>query len=148
MGIGCITVRVMMDALRVTESPMTNGFPLENDLLAVKDYIDQKRPVTVKDCFVESPIPEPISFTISNLSEDTASVRAAIAVSVEEMLHDKAAPAYMVDGVMRGAQTIYASWVSEAISNAAGVDYFDLTMTDHAMPDNGHMAVLGSITFL
>lgn len=148
MGVGCVTVRVMMDILRATSSPTTNGFPLTNDLTTVKAYLDQKRPVTVKDLFVQSPVPEPISFTISNLSKDDASVRAAIAVSVDEMLREKAAPAYTINGVLQSAQTIYSAWVSEAISNTAGVDHFDLTMADHVMPNNGYMGVLGTITFV
>ena len=56
------------------------------------------------------------------------------------MLKAKAAPAFSLDGVARPAQTIYAVWVSDAILQTPGVISFDLTMADHPMPDNGHMA--------
>jgi uncharacterized phage protein gp47/JayE len=142
MGIGTVTLRFMMDNVRADGG----GFPLPDDVTTVSDYLDTVRPVTVKD-FVVAPIPEPIDFTISNLSQDNAAVRAAIAAAVTEMLHDQASPSYSLNGVLQGAQTIYAVWVSEAIMSAEGVDHFDLTMVDHPMPNNGCMAVLGTITY-
>ncbi|MGY3130122.1 putative phage protein gp47/JayE [Bradyrhizobium sp. USDA 4501] len=143
MGMGTVTVRFMMDELRSS----TDGFPLAEDLITVTIYLDTKRPVAVKDFFVVAPIPEPIDFTIHSLTPDLESVRAAIEVSVREMLERKAAPAHAVDGVAQAAQTIYTAWVSEAILNAAGVDSFRLEMDDHYMPSPGHMAVLGTIIY-
>lgn len=52
MGIGTMTVRFLMDDLRADN----NGWPEPDDILTVTDWIDFKRPVTVKDCFVEAPI--------------------------------------------------------------------------------------------
>jgi uncharacterized phage protein gp47/JayE len=144
MGIGTVTVRFMMDALRATG----DGFPTGGDIAAVQAHLDAKRPVAVKDFFVEAPLPEAISFTISGLEPDASATRAAIAASVSAMLKDKARPAYALNGVGQQAQTIYAAWVSEAILQAAGVDYFDLTMSDHVMPNSGAMAVLGTITYV
>ena len=143
MGMGTVTVRFMMDALRVADG----GFPNASDIADVKAYLDIKRPVAVKDFFVEAPLPEPISFTISNLDLDGASTRAAIEVSVRAMLHERGAPGYARNGVPQEAQVIYAAWVSEAILNSAGVNYFDLIMEDHLMPSPGHMAVLGSVAY-
>jgi uncharacterized phage protein gp47/JayE len=148
MGIGTVTVRFMMDDLRATSDPTTSGFPTTDDIAAVQAHLDLKRPVAVKDFFVEAPIPEPIDFTISNLDVDTSATRAAIAASVATMLSDKAKPAFALNGVGQSAQTIYASWVSEAISQAFNVDHFDLTMSDHPMPNAGALAVIGTITYV
>lgn len=143
MGIGTVTVRFMMDDLRSTN----DGFPLDDDVAAVQAYLDTVRPVCVKDFFVEAPIAYPVDFTIADLEPGDAGTRAAVAVSVANMLHDKAAPGYALNGVLQPAQTIYAAWVSDAILNTIGVVSFDLNMADVPMPDNGHMAVLGTITY-
>jgi len=37
--------------------------------------------------------------------------------------------------------------VSDAILQTPGVISFDLTMADHPMPDNGHIAVMGTATY-
>lgn len=147
VAIGTVTVRVMCDDLRATSTPSTNGFPLAGDLAAVRAYLDTVRPVTVKEFWVEAPIPEPIDYTVA-ISPDTASLRAATEVSVAEMLAQRAAPAYALNGVGQEAQTIYAAWVSDAILNTPGIEYLDLTMTDHVMPANGSMAVMGTVTYV
>jgi len=144
MGVGTVTVRFMADDLRAA----TAGFPLPQDIEAVRAYLDIQRPVAVKDFFVESPIPEPIDFTIEGLEDDNNSTRGAIQASVEEMLHERAAPAFSMDGVRQEAQTIYAAWVSEAILQSAGVRHFHLIMDDHVMPNAGCLAVLGAITYV
>lgn len=143
MGIGTMTIRFMMDDLRAS----VNGFPLAADILNVTTYIDIKRPVAIKDRWVLSPLPEPIDFIITELDADTVSVRSAIEVSVRAMLREKAAPAHSVNGLLQDAQTIYASWVSDAISNVQGVNHFKLIMEDHAMPSNGHIGILGTIVY-
>lgn len=147
MGIGTVTLRFMMDDLRSTTNPNTDGFPLPADVAAVQAYIDSVRPVTVLDFFVVAPIPQPVNFTLANLSTDNAAIRAAIAVSVGDMLFAKAAPAFALNGVAQPAQTIYSAWVSDAVLETAGLDYFDLTMSDLAMPNSGSMGVLGSISY-
>jgi uncharacterized phage protein gp47/JayE len=76
MGMGTVTVRFMCDDLRATGDPMTNGFPLPQDIAAVTAYLNTVRPVAVKDFFVEAPIPEPISFGVQGLSENTSSTQA------------------------------------------------------------------------
>ncbi len=143
MGIGTMTIRFMMDDFRTT----TNGFPLASDVIVVTSYIDSKRPVAIKDRWVLAPIPEPIDFIITELDSDTVSIRSAIEVSVRQMLRDKAAPAHAINGVLQPAQTIYASWISEAIINVQGVNHFKLIMEDHEMPSNGHIGILGTIVY-
>jgi uncharacterized phage protein gp47/JayE len=145
MGIGTVTVRFMCDELRATDDPLTNGFPLEQDITAVRSYLDIMRPVTTKDFIVVAPIPEPINFTVRKLVEDNSSTRGAIENSIDAMLREKAAPARAVEGIRLPAQTIYHTWVSCAILDSAGVDHFHLEMDDHVMPTNGSLAVRGDI---
>lgn len=133
MGIGTITVRFMMDDLRAA----ADGFPVPDDIDTVTDYLDTVRPVTTKDFFVVAPIPQPLSMTISGLDEDDAATRAAIEQSIRDMLEDKAEP----------GQTIYRSWVDEAVSRATGEEHHELTFTTATMASAGHMASLGTIIF-
>ncbi|MFB0491940.1 putative phage protein gp47/JayE [Methylobacterium sp. OAE515] len=142
MGPGSVTVRFMMDDLRAS----LGGVPTAADVAQVQAHLDMKRPVTA-DLFVVAPILQPIAVTVGSLSVDNLSTRAAIIASLGDMLQERAAPARAVNGSLVPAQTIYAAWVSEAISAAQGVDYFDLAFFDAVMPNNGSMATLGSVTF-
>ena len=142
MGVGTVTVRFMCDVLRTANA----GFPNADDVAAVSAYLDAQRPVTVKDCFVEAPIPEPINFAVNLFNNDNASNRAALESSVARMLHVRAAPASVSNGLYVRATTIYVAWVSDAISEV--VADFDLVMTDHLMPIGGALAVLGTVTYL
>jgi uncharacterized phage protein gp47/JayE len=139
MGVGTVTVRVMMDELRAS----AGGYPTQADLDAVKAALDQVRPVAVKELFVVSPIPEPIGFRVLKLDDDSTATRNAIKASVRAMLLEKAAPARAVNGMLVPAQAIYREWVSAAILATPGVYSFDLEMDDHPMPTNGSMATLG-----
>lgn len=143
MGIGTMTIRFMMDDFRAAY----NGFPFASDIATVTSYIDSKRPVAIKDRWVLAPIPEPIDFIITELDSDTVAIRSAIEVSARQMLRERAAPAHAINGVLQPAQTIYASWISEAIINVQGVNHFKLIMEDHEMPSNGHIGVLGTIVY-
>jgi len=134
MGIGTVTTRFMMDELRADNE----GFPLAEDVQAVSDYINIKRPVAVKDYWVVAPIKQPISCVIADLVPDTADVRAEIEASLRAMLHIAAAP----------GQTIFSAWKTFAIMSAPNIVSFRLVNnTDDVMPDHGHMAVLGSIIY-
>lgn len=137
MGIGTVTVRFMMDDLRADVDPLIDGFPLTEDVAIVKSYLDSKRPVAIKDFFVEAPIPQAINLTISGLVTDTSAVRGAIRQSLHDMLDDRAIP----------GQKVFRSWVDEAISQAVGEDSHELTFTTTNMASNGHLAVLGTITY-
>lgn len=142
MGIGTVTVRFMTDDL---ENEVV-GFPTTDQINAVIAQLNTKRPVAVKDWWVEAPVPEPINFTVT-ISPDTVSNRNGIASSVASMLFNKAAPAHAINGVGQSAQIIYRAWVSEAISAVGTIDHFTLTMSDHVMPVPGSLAVLGTITY-
>ncbi len=133
-GVGTITVRFLMDDLRADD----DGWPQPQDVQAVADYIDQMRPVTVKDCYVLAPIKEFIDITIANLVPNTPEVQAEIEQSIQDMLFVQAAP----------GQTIYAAWVSYAIMSAPSVQSFQLVTTaDYVMPNLGSMAVIGTILY-
>lgn len=132
-GIGTVTVRIMLDDLRAS----TGGFPLQEDLDAARAYLDTVRPVAVKDFWVYGPIPQPISLTISNLSKDTLATRAAIEKAVREMLYERATP----------GQTIFRSWIDEAVSGAIGEESHDLTFSNAVMPAPGYIATLDSIFY-
>jgi uncharacterized phage protein gp47/JayE len=134
MGIGTVTVRFMMDDLRAS----TGGFPNAADIVTVTNYLNTVRPVTVKDMFVLSPIPQPIDFTILELEANTLDVRTAIKDSIDAGLRLTAAP----------GQTIFLSWKYSAVNNAVGVQSFVLgETTDSVMLSPGHMAVLGDLSF-
>jgi uncharacterized phage protein gp47/JayE len=134
MGIGTVTVRVLFDDLRDDDF----GWPRAEDLAAVTTYIDQKRPVAVKDFWVYAPIKRFIDVHIAQLQPDTPDIRANIQAALLEMLYDKAKP----------GQTIFATWKAQAIMNALGVISCDLTVwDDDPMPTNGHMAILGDILY-
>ena len=129
MGPGTVTVRVLCDQLRSNNA----GLPTDDDLAAVRDYLDTVRPVCLKDRFVEAPIPQGIVLAIRNLSYDTPSTRLTIEAALQAMLLERAAP----------GETIYACWVSKAISDALGEDVtFDLDFEDAVMASAGHMASL------
>jgi uncharacterized phage protein gp47/JayE len=133
MGIGTVTVRFMMDMLRVDN----DGFPFPEDVDAVAAYLDTVRPVAVKDFFVVAPIPYPVDMTITNLVNDDSSTRAAIAISLRKLFFERSQP----------GQQWYRAWSDEGIAGAAGVEHYDLTQADVVMPDNGHMPVLGVQTY-
>ena len=141
MGVGTVTVRFMMDSLRAANG----GFPTPVDVAEVQSYINTRRPVTAIDAFVVAPVPEPINFTLSSLNNKSASTLQNIEASVSAMLLALGAPAFSLNGVSQPAQTIYAAWINDAVYQATGVKYFDLGMSDHAMPGNGSIATLGNI---
>lgn len=146
MGIGTVTVRFMCDDLRagtiVTDvDGMTvlagGGFPITEDIVRVNNYLQQVRPVAVKDFFLVAPVVFFINFTITDLSLDDAETRAQIEAAVILMLQERCSP----------GSTVYRSWVDEAISGAIGENHHELTYTTTPMPSPGHIPVLGTITY-
>ncbi|MHC2534226.1 baseplate J/gp47 family protein [Bradyrhizobium diazoefficiens] len=133
LGPGTVTVRFMMDGLRADD----RGIPAPGDVLAVRNYLDTKRPVAVKDMFVEAPIPFFYDLTISALDDDDEVTRAAIEASIKDMEMRRSKP----------GQTMYRSWVDEAISNAVGEDHHELTFTTTPMPEPGYMPFVGTILY-
>jgi len=132
-GIGTATVRIMMDDLRADNG----GFPTASDVDRVQAYLETVRPVTVKDLFVEAPIPYPIDVHLTFLDRDVEATRAAVEESLLEMFYARAIP----------GQLWYRAWTDEGISAAAGVRAYDLVGNDVPMPGGGYMPVLGTITY-
>ena len=128
MGPGTVTVRFACDVLRAS----SDGLPTADDCALAKAFLDTVRPVTVADLFVPQPIPQGIVPRILNLSTDTPSLRLAIEAALQAMLLDRAAP----------GQTIFACWVSDAISEAVGDVTFDLATGDFVMANLGSIASL------
>jgi uncharacterized phage protein gp47/JayE len=134
MGIGTVTIRVMMDDLRADN----DGFPYVSDLVPVTQYIDSVRPVAVKDFWALAPVKQFIDVHIANLNPDNPETRGEIEASLQAMLYLRAKP----------GQTIYAAWKSYAIMSAPHVISFDLAdNSDDVMPSGGHMAVLRDIYY-
>lgn len=134
MGMGTVTVRFMMDNLRADEG----GFPRQSDVDNVYAAIDKLRPVAVKDMFVVAPIRQRVNIQIARLAPDTPNVRAAIEVSLQLMLRERALP----------GQTIYAAWKNFAVMSAPGVQSYSLVNAgDDYMPSPGHMPILGNIIY-
>lgn len=134
MGVGTVTVRIMLDEVR----GYRGGLPLPEDIATVSAYIDARRPVTVADFWVVAPVAQPLDLTIADLVGDTPETRAAIAVEIAAMLRFRGIPGAM----------IWASWVREAISAATGEDHHDLTLTNVAPVSAGHLIVPGTISFV
>ncbi len=131
---GTVTVRFMMDVY----APTRRAFRIRSDVDTVAAYLDQVRPVAIKDMFVVAPIRQPIHVEINGLMPDTLSVRAAINASLQAMILDRAEP----------GGTMYAAWKNYAIMSAPGVESFTLANADDdRMPSNGHMPVLGNVIY-
>ena len=133
MGVGTVTGRFMMDEVRAS----FNGYPQTEDLDLVAAYIDGLRPVTVADRYVVAPINQALNITISLLTTDTPEVRSNIRTELVEMLRARGAP----------GQTIYASWIREAISAATGEDHHDITIANQVPSSAGHLITLGTVTY-
>lgn len=134
MGIGTVTVRFMMDDMRADN----DGIPYQEDIDEVAFYINGKRPVSVKDCFVVAPVKQEITCIIDKLVPDNEAVRAEIEQSLNVMLRNLAAP----------GQTIFAAWKSYAVMNTTSVVSFHLANNeDDVMLSPGHIGILGSIIY-
>jgi uncharacterized phage protein gp47/JayE len=132
-GIGTMTVRFMMDDMH----PENHGLPTVHDVVVVSDYIDQMRPVTVKDCYVVAPILQFYDIKISQLVNDNPTVRAEIEASIHTMERKRSQP----------GQTMYRSWVDEAISQAVGEENHELAYETTMMAAPGYMPTLGTIVY-
>lgn len=133
IGPGTMTVRFLMDDMY----PDNHGLPTAADVAVVNDYIDSKRPVTVKDCFVFAPILFFYDITIRNLANDDPTVRGRIEASIKDLELRRSIP----------GQTWYRSWVDEAISQAVGEETHELEYETTAMPAPGYMPCLGTVLY-
>jgi len=130
LGLGTVTVRFVRD----DDSSL---IPDAAEVATVQAYIDALRPVTAQVTVV-APTAVPLNITITDLTPDTAAVRAAIEAEIIDLLRREAVP----------GGTILLSHLREAISIAAGESDHVLTSpvanVTHA---TGELAVLGTITW-
>uniref|UniRef100_UPI00262981EE baseplate J/gp47 family protein n=1 Tax=uncultured Kiloniella sp. TaxID=1133091 RepID=UPI00262981EE len=109
MGPGTVTVRFMMD------DSYADGIPQAADVATVAAHIANERPVT-SDPFVLSPVPQPLTLTISGLNPGNATVKKAVEAEIKDLIRREAIP----------GGSLLISHIREAISIAAGE-------TDHAL---------------
>lgn len=147
-GPGTVVVYVMLDVAQAGAEGFPQGddgvatdevrdTPATGDQLTVADYIYPRQPVTAL-VYVASPVAHPVDVEITDLDQDTVTIRADIAAALTAMLRDK--------GQVSGA--IYPSDFEIAIAAVANVNHF--TMVEPAaavvMPV-GHLPTLGTITY-
>jgi uncharacterized phage protein gp47/JayE len=132
-GPGTITTRFLMDDVHSDNY----GLPTEADIQEVHDHIDKMRPVTVLDCYVVAPILFFYDIEIQSLVEDDPTVRGRVEQAIKDMEMKRSMP----------GQTMYRSWVGEAISNAVGEESHELIYDTTAMPAPGYMPVLGTVLY-
>lgn len=129
MGLGTVTVRFVRD-------DDEDIIPDETEVQAVKDYIDERRPVTA-ELYVVAPVPVPLDMTIQ-LEPASGSVEAAVEAEVRDLIRREAEP----------GGTILISHLREAVSTAAGeFDSNIVIPTGNVTHDTGEIAVPGTITF-
>lgn len=104
---------------------------------AVKDYIEQQRPVTA-ELYVLSPKPRPVNYTI-RVTPDTVAVRAAVEAELRD-LHDRESDL--------GA-TLLLSHIREAVSGATGeTDHAVTVPAADVVPAADELLTFGVITWL
>lgn len=131
LGAGSVTIRFMRDN-------DDNPIPDAGEVATVQEYIDARRPVTVKQCVVVAPIPEALDFSIK-VVPNTAAVRDAVTAELADLIRREAVP----------GGTLLRSHINEAISLAQGE-------TDHTLDQpaadvvkaTGHIVTMGTITWL
>jgi uncharacterized phage protein gp47/JayE len=132
IGPGTMTVRFLMDDIYPP-----HGLPSPTDIATVSDYINSKRPVTVKDCFVFAPTLYFYDITIRNLTNDDPTVRGRIEASIKDLELRRSQP----------GQTWYRSWVDEAISQAVGEETHELDYVTTVMAVPAYMPCLGTVLY-
>lgn len=130
MGAGTVTVLFVCDDL-------PNIIPTPAKVAEVQAYINARRPVTA-EVYVVAPIPDPLNMTIK-LLPNTATVRAAVSAEVADLIVRDSKP---------GTPTLI-SRLRESVSLAAGeADNAIVTPTTDVPHATGHMATLGTLTFI
>jgi len=131
MGAGTVTVRFVRDD---DASLIPDGAEVD----VVQAYIDERRTVTAKGCYVVAPIASPIDFDIQ-LTPNTAAVRAAVETELADLILREAVP----------GNVILLTHIREAISIAAGEqNYVMPTPNADITHATGYMATMGVITWL
>lgn len=131
LGYGSVTVRVASDL--GPQAPI----PSEDLVKQVKEYIDQKRPLGVRNLQVLAPIAKKVNFTIDLLPDDE-NTRAAVKASLEDLFRKEAEP----------GSSVLISHIRQAISNATGeYDHTLVTPSSDVSSTKGELLVVGDITW-
>lgn len=113
-----------------------DGIPLEIDVEAVKDHIQEERPVTAKFT-VFSPLTQDVDFDI-RISPNTTEVKTAVTESLKNFFLNEATP----------GSIIRHSRLMEVVSGSSGEDYhYMLSPTGDIDPPDFTLPVLGTITW-
>lgn len=133
LGAGTVTVRFVRD----NDGTGAAIIPDSSEVAAVQAYIDARRPVTAQ-CTVVAPTANPLNFTITGLSPNTAAVQAAIQTELQDLLLREAVP----------GGTILLSHIRAAISSATGENDFTLTSPSANVTNTtGQISTMGNITW-
>jgi uncharacterized phage protein gp47/JayE len=119
-----------------------NGIPTPQDLLAVGQYIEDRRPVSAR-VYVSAPQPVAVPVGIVNLQPDTPQLRAAIQTNLAAMFYERVP---VVTG--ENAFTLPQAWLDEAISRCDGYKRHRLaTPADDVSFPAGTLPILGEVSF-
>jgi uncharacterized phage protein gp47/JayE len=132
-----LTIYPLFDDTRV------NGVPTAFDLLAVAQYIDPLRPVTSR-VYLAAARPTPVNVQISNLQNDSPTLRASITKNLTAMIFERC-PVVTASN----AFTLPTQWIGEAIARSTGYVRSDLVQpqgTEVAFTP-GQLPILGNIDF-
>lgn len=133
MGAGTVTVRFMMDGT------YPDGIPEAGDVATLQAYLDDdtRRPVTA-EVFAAAPVAVPLDIEITDLSPNTAAVRAAVEAELRDMIRRVAVPGGIVP----------VSKIWEAVSIATGEESHSITApVGNVTHATGEIATLGEVTY-
>lgn len=133
LGSGTVTIRFMMD------DTYPDGVPLERDIVAVREYLEQFRPVTSK-LFVFAPVLTKQNVVVYQLAPDNPAIRSAAVEELRRAIFDKCQP----NGVL------HVSWLWEAVSLATGANshLINYPPADVTYNSPAFIPVLGDVTFI
>lgn len=131
LGPGSVTVRFVRDN---DSSPI----PDVGEVATVQAYIDERRPVSVKQCVVVAPVATPLNFEIKVIP-DSPATRAAVTAELQDLIRREAVP----------GGTIPRTHFSEAISLAPGeTDHILTAPAADVASSTGHITTMGTVTWL
>lgn len=130
LGAGTVTVRFVRDN-------DDSIIPDAGEVASVQAYIDNLRPVTA-DVTVAAPIADPLDFTFSSISPNTAAVKAAVEAELADLISREAEPGGM----------LYLSHIRAAISAAVGETNYVLTSPSaDVAAATGYITTLGALVW-
>ena len=119
---------------------LATPIPTAGHITTVDDYLNLAsiRPIGAKQIYVEAPVAKALDITFTSLDPNNATVKAAIAAEVADLLKREAKP----NG------TILLSHIREAISIATGENDYTMTVPSADVTTlYNEMVVLGTITW-